>query len=339
MTKEFVLPQGYTTRNATLDDYLIACEMLNRYSQRVSGSNELDDPEVLKSDWQHKSFDPKEDVLFVLSPSGELVGYAESKLTAEPPVHPWSYGCVLHEHHGKGIGSYLLNWLEEHAKLALERTPAELRVAPRSGVLANNEEAIALFENEGWKHVRSFYRMRIDFTAAPEAPMVPAGIIIRKYDPSTELEAVYRAYVDSFKDHYGFVEQPLEKGFADYKHNFVDEPGYSPDFWFVAMDGNEVAGVSICRAEDMEDKESGWVFELGVRRAWRKKGLGEALLKHSFVAFYNNGSKRAALGVDASSLTGALRLYEKSGMYVARQFKMYEKELRAGKELGVEAIE
>jgi len=62
------------------------------------------------------------------------------------------------------------------------------------------------------------------------------------------------------------------------------------------------------------------------------------LLKHAFAAFYANGSKRAGLGVDADSLTGALRLYEHAGMHVSRQFNQYEKELRPGRELAVESL-
>jgi len=39
------------------------------------------------------------------------------------------------------------------------------------------------------------------------------------------------------------------------------------------------------------------------------------------------------LGVDAQSLTGATRLYEKAGIRVERQYDVYEKELRPGKDL------
>ena len=99
-----------------------------------------------------------------------------------------------------------------------------------------------------------------------------------------------------------------------------------------------MAGICICRREDTEDSESGWVGELGVRRAYRKRGLGLALLKHAFAAFHADGKKRAGLGVDASSLTGALKLYESAGMRVQRQFNQYEKEFRAGKELAVESL-
>ena len=57
---------------------------------------------------------------------------------------------------------------------------------------------------------------------------------------------------------------------------------------------------------------------LGVRRPWRKRGLGLALLLHSFSAFHRRGQRRVSLGVDAGSLTGALRLYERAGSYTVR---------------------
>jgi len=44
------------------------------------------------------------------------------------------------------------------------------------------------------------------------------------------------------------------------------------------------------------------------------------------------------LGVDAQSLTGALRLYEKVGMHIHKQGDMYEKELRPGREIAVESL-
>lgn len=45
-----------------------------------------------------------------------------------------------------------------------------------------------------------------------------------------------------------------------------------------------------------------------------------------------------ALYVDAQSLTGASRLYERAGMHVVRQFDQYEKELRAGIEQSTQAL-
>jgi GNAT superfamily N-acetyltransferase len=84
---------------------------------------------------------------------------------------------------------------------------------------------------------------------------------------------------------------------------------------------------------------SGLLPLAGVRREWRKRGLGYAMLKHAFAAFYADGKKRAGLGVDASSLTGALRLYERAGMRVQRQFNQFEKDFRPGRELAVMSLE
>jgi ribosomal protein S18 acetylase RimI-like enzyme len=68
-------------------------------------------------------------------------------------------------------------------------------------------------------------------------------------------------------------------------------------------------------------------------------GLGLALLRHSFDEFYRRGKRKGGLGVDAGSLTGATRLYERAGMRVARQYSIYEKELRPGVDLSTQSIE
>lgn len=332
------LPAGYTARGGSIDDHMIAFDLLNVHSMRLNGSVDLNDPELLRLDWLNEGFNPETDLRMVFAADGTLAGFIECWMTQQPPVHPWIFGCVHPDHWGRGIGSHINTWAEDHARLALEKCDASLRVAPRTGSEAHNEKANDMFKTLGWKHIRSFYRMTADLDSQPETPTLPDGFVIRPFDPETELEEVYRAFVDTFNDHFGFIEQPFEKGFAEYKHNMVEEPGYSPEMWFVAMDGDKMAGICICRREDAEDSESGWVSELGVRRAYRKRGLGLALLKHAFAAFYADGKKRAGLGVDASSLTGALKLYESAGMRVQRQFNQYEKEFRAGKELAVESL-
>jgi GNAT superfamily N-acetyltransferase len=340
LEKEMILPlpAGYIARAGSINDFQIAFDLLNLYSQHLNGRIDLNDPELLRLDWQNEGFTPETDLRMVFAEDGTLVAFVECWLNSEPPVHPWIYGCVHPEHWGRGIGSHILTWAEDHARLALAKCDAGLRVAPRTGSEAHNKTSVALFEALGWAHIRTYYRMVADLDSPPVVPPLPSGIIIRPFRPQTELEEVYRTFVDTFKDHFGFIEQPFEKGFAEYKHNMVEEPGYTPDLWFVAMDGDQMAGICICRREDTEDTESGWVSELGVRRAWRKRGLGLALLKHAFAAFYTDGKKRAGLGVDAGSLTGALKLYESAGMRVQRQFNQYEKEFRRGKELATESL-
>ena len=62
------------------------------------------------------------------------------------------------------------------------------------------------------------------------------------------------------------------------------------------------------------------------------------MLHHTFGEFYRRGKERCALGVDATSLTGATRLYEKAGMHVQRKSVSYAKVLRAGKDLSTQEL-
>jgi ribosomal protein S18 acetylase RimI-like enzyme len=83
--------------------------------------------------------------------------------------------------------------------------------------------------------------------------------------------------------------------------------------------------VAIARNE--QRASGGYVGSLGVRRAWRGRGYGRALLLHSFREFRRRGMTRATLGVDAANPTGATHLYESVGMHVDLEAVVWEKSL------------
>ena len=89
-------------------------------------------------------------------------------------------------------------------------------------------------------------------------------------------------------------------------------------------DGDEIAAA--LRGEP-DRGGAGWVGAIGVRKPWRKRGLGLALLLHAFGEFYRRGQPRIGLGVDAQNPTGATRLYERAGMRVAYEAVAFEKAL------------
>jgi ribosomal protein S18 acetylase RimI-like enzyme len=104
------------------------------------------------------------------------------------------------------------------------------------------------------------------------------------------------------------------------------------------MAGEKVVGVSLCQPKTAEDPDMGYVMSLGVRRPWRRQGVALALLHHSFDEFYRRDKFKVALDVDAESLTGATRLYERAGMREQRRSAIYEKELRAGADLSTQSL-
>ena len=183
--------------------------------------------------------------------------------------------------------------------------------------------------------------MLIEMDAPVPEPVWTEGITLHTFNSEMDAEAVYRAEDDSFRDHFGYVEQPFEDGFKRFKHFVLDAKDFDPTLLFLAMDGpsGEIAGINICRPHSYDDPEMGWVGTLGVRRQWRKRGIGLALLRHSFNEFYRRGKRKVGLGVDAQNLTGALRLYESAGMHVHQAYDQYEKELRPGTEISVQSLQ
>jgi mycothiol synthase len=332
------LPEGFTVRGATLDDVEPSIEMYNLWSQSVIGEDEITDVEGIRNEWVSPGFDPGEDIRLVFAPDGTLVGYIEAWTTAKPPVHPWIWGRVHPDYNNLVIGSWMLTWAEKRVLRELGVLDPELRFAPRVGIHSQAVESQKLFEDFGYQHIRSSYNMRIEMDAPPPAPVWPEGLTIRTYNPETDAEAVYRADEDAFRDHFGFVEEPFEEGFERFKHYMTGHKDFDPTLWYLAIDGDEIAGVCLCRPHSYNDPDVGHVSSLGVRRPWRKRGLGLAFLNHSFGEFYRRGKRKVGLGVDAENLTGALRLYEKAGMHVHRQYDQFEKEIRPGVEISVQSL-
>jgi mycothiol synthase len=135
-----------------------------------------------------------------------------------------------------------------------------------------------------------------------------------------EERAVYEAHMETFEDSWEHVREPYEQ----WSHMLVERPEFEPGLWLLAVDGDRIAGIALSMIQQHQPT-TGRIMIVGVRREWRRQGLGEALLRASFAALSTRGCTRAILGVDAESLTGAHRLYERAGMHVVARFDVYER--------------
>lgn len=156
-------------------------------------------------------------------------------------------------------------------------------------------------------------------TSPPDRPVWPAGITTRAMRLNHDERVVHATIEEAFADHWGHVSRSPE----DWEQAVLRSDDFDPALTFMAFDGAEVASVVVNRRRDIA-----WVGQLAVRRAWRKRGLGLALLRHVFNEFYQRGDRVVGLGVDSQSQTGATRLYEKAGMHVTRRYDTYEKIIR-----------
>lgn len=323
----------FLLRSVTTEDAEAVTHVINQFSKVFAGLEDDTADEVLGF-WRTPGIDLEQDIRALISPSGEMVGYAEALAWNEVPVNPYIFQRILPELVGSPAQAKLLDWAIERCKDALARVPEELRVAIGLHAIANIPAQHELLLSRGFKVTRHVFEMGVDFAATPPAPNWPEGIELRPFEVERDLAGVYKAHDEAFSDHFGHVDEGFEAGLKRFRHLMVEEGSeFDPDLWFIAMHGDEVAGYLVGRKKPHGEGQLGWISILGVRRPWRKHGLGLALLQYAFGKFYERGWMRAELDVDAGSLTGAVRLYERAGMREVRRHDRYEKELRPGKEL------
>lgn len=321
-----VLLSGYQVRAATHDDLDAVVDLINVCAQADIGMDGVERQDKL-NDWETPTFNLATDSWVVTTDDGTLAGYMEF-WGLEPYVKNYCWGRVHPDHARKGIGTFLLMQAEMRARTLIAAAPDGARV-----VLVNNGPdctlnagADTLLHMRGFRPVRCFTTMAITFDGPPPEPAWSHGITVRAYDPGSETFAVYDALEDAFQDHWGHVTLPFDL----WKHWHIEEDDHDPSLWVLALDGDDIAGLVLCSPATTGDPDTGWIGDLGVRRRWRRRGLGRALLLHAFGLFYARGITKVELNVDSHSLTGATRLYESVGMIPTRQWLSYEKELRAG---------
>lgn len=321
------LPQGFTVRPPTFEDLQIVADLV-AHCDDINIGFSRNSEEHLRRSWLLPGMDLARDVWLVFAPNGQLVAYAMlmhfqlPQMYAIPFVHP--------DYAHTGLHAYLLERAEECARQFIPLVPAEARVTLNTRCMEKNQLFRQEVEQAGFAYVRSRWLMEIDMGEPPPAPEWPEGIELRPFVLDMA-RAVHAADEEAFNDHWGHMPSPFEV----FEQWFLQRPGFDPTLWFIPFEGEQIVGSALCDYRG----EMGWVAGLSIRRPWRRKGVALALLHHVFGEFYRRGTRRVGLDVDAQSLTGATRLYEKAGMHVVYQENQYQKELRPGVELSTQALD
>lgn len=283
-----------------------------------------DTPEDLLHQWQAADFNLATDACLVETEDGRAIGFEDFR-NAKDHAELEMDGYVHPDFKGRGIGTALMQWAEERAREEMKLAAPDLRVFLRGTTDGRDEDGKALFAEMGYAPVRYFWRMEITLKEEPSAPAFPAGLELRPFDKEAHASLIWQADNEAFNEHWGSHASTFE----EWKFRKFERPEFDPTLWFVLWDGDQIAAFSQNRYRN----GIGWVGTLGVRKPWRKQGLGLALLQHSFRDFYQRGTPTIGLGVDAANSTGATRLYQRAGMHAATEFVTFEKELRPGRSL------
>jgi mycothiol synthase len=300
-------------RAPTLEDVPQIAAMINEVSLALYGRPEVSEQE-LRLWFAGPDFDPASHAVVVIDDHGALAAYGDVSVSHEGRL-VW-IDPYIRPRAPEAVGPTLIAELELRADAGLAPGGRLKAYVPE-----RDEKLAALLAARGYRVVRHSFRMEADLRTEPEEPTWPEGISVRTFRRGEDDRRAYEVQEETFADQ--FDAEPMS--YEEWRHWSFGQT-FDPALWFLAEEHGELAGILIARPERGGDDAVGWISVLGVRRPWRRRGLGRALLLHAFHELRARGKLRAGLGVDGSNPTGAVRLYEAVGMEVVRRTDHWERQ-------------
>lgn len=322
--------ERYTVRPTRMEDKAAFCRLLYLYTLAMGDAEDLKPEDI---DWTMPHYDLATSSIVLEDKNGEMIAYANLWDNSDIPIRNYTSWAVHPEHWHQGIEEFILEWLEKTAERAIPRCPDDAQVSLLLGTPIGFAQRESYYQARGYRFARVFQRRVITMTEAPPPAQFPEGFYVRSYRHPEELEDFVRLFTDSFRDHFGWVDEPFEKEVEVWRHELENDPIFDPLLCYLVVDSKTeaLAGFCFCRRELAGRPDMAYVNELGVGKAYRKQGIALNMLYHAFGEFWKQGRAQVGLNVDSESLTGANRLYERAGMSVEKQWAQYEKILRTGR--------
>jgi ribosomal protein S18 acetylase RimI-like enzyme len=264
------------------------------YEQLAEQQKELGEPEMTRA--MFDNIIAIADASFTAERDSEVVGHSSVRNGGIDVL-------VGRAHRRQGIGTALLRAAEDAA------TAGVLRLA---GVTL--EPAVRPFaEANGYEKAWDYWLMGIDLDDSLPPPRWADDVIVRTFreeDAEEVKDLLDLAY--SAEAHH----TPLP--FEDWKTLMLGDPGFDPACWFIVESDGEIVAAAL-------NWKEGYVKDLVVHPGHRRRGLGEALMWHTFREFRRRGAARVQLKTDSVNPTEAWRLYERVGMEYERSYETFEK--------------
>ncbi len=263
--------------------------------------------------------------LFALTPNEEaVVALAVVYVTPSDEEHCANFAGSVHvEHRGKGIGAYIMSWMEARSRQLFGEFKDDLLCKMAANCRDYHEDRIALFEHQGFQPVRYYNHMHRGLENTPHKPLPDNLEIIiwsKERDPDL-MEATTLA----FEEHYGSITLTPEI----WAHFIVGSPNFRSEMTYLVMDGDKIAGFLITNVYEDRNVQTGVqeaeMQTIGVLQEYRGQGIASAVMSHAMQVYKSRGYTRTALDVDTENITNALRLYEKMGFEKVRTSVQFEK--------------
>lgn len=321
------LVSEYSVRTPTVEDVTSVAALANVVSQHLIRRGAIETTDYLLNTW----FGPQQDHtqslegkhLLVMAPDNALIGYLETE--NEPEHGMFWFNILIHPDHWSESLFHALRTQAETWGATCGNSTSRDDYQLVTQAWAQDTPYDSYIKAAGYETIRYWKRMDITLNDPPPVPQIAPGFTIRPYHRGRDDHKIFEAWCEAMADDWGTTTDLTFDEFMFYKVSRESEQDLS--LWHVAMDGEEIAGFTIARWERAGDTEAGHIRDVGVRRAYRRKGLALALLHATFGEFYHQGKSRVSLGVDGMNANGANHLYERAGMKAMLTLYKYGKPL------------
>ncbi|MEV6372791.1 GNAT family N-acetyltransferase [Micromonospora musae] len=315
------LPAGWTARRPTADDVPAILKVVHAADVFAVGYPDFDAEDV-RDALTAPFVDPARDSWLVTDPDGTVTAWA---ILSNPTGVGREWVDVLVDpDRGAGLRAPLLaRLLDRVAERAAERGLPHLTA--RTGVFAPETRWAGELVEAGFTRIKRYVRMTRSLADLPAEPAPPNGVTVRPLvaDDEADLRLFHRIFDTAFRDTPDY--EPV--GFAQWREQL---PSYGKvwDEWFVAEVDGVPAG-ALQSSDQALEQEMGWVRTLSVLPAYRRRGVGAALLRRAFAVYAGKGRTAAGLGVDLANPTTPVTLYQSVGLREVRWTDMYERMVAA----------
>lgn len=322
------LPPSFTHRPPTRKDVAATVALVNTCAVEDTGSAFTSEARLF-AEWfgdgqRPLSLSGVHELVF--APDGTLIAYIETETSATRKffffmlyLHPAYRTSAWYDTLRDFAESRGRAWADAIDEAAIEEFQFLINLF-EGDTLAREELDTAGYTMTGFQK-----RMVITMETPPPPPVVPDGIELRSYRRGVEDAAIYTAWSEAMGDDRSAPDLTLEQ-FVERRVTSVRD--FDPSLWVIAWAGEEVAAFALVQWERPGDPDAGYIRDVGVRRPWRRKGLGMALLATAFGEFYRRGRRRVSLTVDGMNPNGANQLYEKAGMTPVFSILTYSKSMK-----------
>jgi mycothiol synthase len=305
MEKEILIKHPIVEDAQAITDLVSLCDI-----------EDIGEPDITLSDvldmWNSIPIDT--DAWIAVSARNEIIGYGFVEVTGANRMDTCVF--VHPQFKNQGIGSLLIKKVEERANVLVKGKEGKQKLMNQ--ISFTNTAARKLVEDRGYLFSRLYERMKIELEEQPNQHQLPEGITLKPFQPDHDEEALFTIYDETFQDSWGYTKKDFSTWIPQKKGD-----GYDPSLWFILWKDSKPVGFLMSRMQE----DGLFIDLLGVKREYRKHGIGKVLLLHTFGIAYQRNQKTILLYVDSDSLTNANRLYQSVGMRPQSQTAVYMKEL------------